>query len=283
MWLSMTGYGAAETALGDRTLRVEMRSVNQKNREARVFSSPRNLAWEYEIQQLLNRGIARGKIDAYVNVLGAQAGGASSGAALNRLRGRALHLRLQLGAAFANVASRLIVEDEEDTAPDTDIVMATAQAALAALIASRAREGEGLRNVVAGQRQEIDEAVARFVALKPEEAEQRQRQLQERLTALRDGSLAEADRRRLEEELTFQLIRGDVTEEIDRIRLHLDALTALLDQTSPVGKQLDMLAQELGRETHTLASKSGHVAVKDEALRLRAIVDRLREQVQNIE
>jgi uncharacterized protein YicC (UPF0701 family) len=96
MWLSMTGYGAAERTTGDRIVRVEIRSVNQKNREVRVFSSPRNLAWEYEVQQALTRGIARGKIDAYITVSAAGTVGGMAPSALNRLRGRLLHLRLQL-------------------------------------------------------------------------------------------------------------------------------------------------------------------------------------------
>lgn len=283
MWLSMTGYGAAERATGDRSVRVEIRSVNQKNREVRVFSSPRNLAWEYEVQQALTRGLARGKIDAYITVSASGAAGGLAPSAMHRLRGRLLHLRLHLGAGQTAIAGRFAAESNDAEPLAQDIVLATAADALAELCESRGREGAGLLAVVAAQHNDIAAGVARIVGLKPEESGARQKLLAEKFAALRAGGLAEADRRRLEEELTYQLIRADVTEEVDRIGIHLGALATLLKEASPVGKQLDMLAQELSRETHTLASKSTYMPIKDEALKLRTIVDQLREQVQNIE
>ena len=107
--------------------------------------------------------------------------------------------------------------------------------------------------------------------------------LRERLAELEQRGLSAPDHDRIATELALWLARGDVREELDRLRLHLTRLGELEAAPSPVGRPLDVLSQEIGRELHTIGSKAHTAALRERVISLRLVVERLREQVQNIE
>ena len=147
------------------------------------------------------------------------------------------------------------------------------------LIDQRQREGGQLARVIgekiAAARAIIDTIVDKVPEL---EAIQRQR-LSDRVAEFRDN----LELGRFEQELVMLLARSDFTEEIDRLRVHLDEVEQVLGQSGPVGRRLDFLMQELNREANTLGSKSNHTATTNTSVDLKVLIEQMREQVQNIE
>lgn len=150
------------------------------------------------------------------------------------------------------------------------------------LLAMREAEGRALARVIAEQ---VD-AIARLVEEAAELARTRLEETRQKLPeALRrvTAELAHADEDRLAQELALIALRSDVTEEIDRLRVHVETARALVTDPKPAGRRLDFLAQEFNRETNTLCSKAGHAALTRIGLDLKAAIDQMREQVQNVE
>ena len=128
---------------------------------------------------------------------------------------------------------------------------------------------------IAAARAIIDTIVDKVPEL---EAIQRQR-LSDRVAEFRDN----LELGRFEQELVMLLARSDFTEEIDRLRVHLDEVEQVLDQSGPIGRRLDFLMQELNREANTLGSKSNHTTITNASVDFKVLIEQMREQVQNIE
>ena len=146
----------------------------------------------------------------------------------------------------------------------------------------RASEGAALGRVLAGQ---IDE-IARLTDAAATEAEARSAAAEDTLKAAiaRVTQATDAvDPQRLAQELALLAVKTDVTEELDRLRAHVDAARALLTEKGPVGRKFDFLMQEFNREANTLCSKAQSSALTQVGLQLKVVIDQMREQVQNIE
>lgn len=156
------------------------------------------------------------------------------------------------------------------------------KALLDALQAMRASEGQALHDILVAQIARIEaltaEAAAEAEARGPAQAEAFRAALA-RVMENAEGAAPE----RVAQELALLAVKADVTEEIDRLRAHVAAARALLNEGEPVGRRLDFLAQEFNREANTLASKSNHAPLTRVALELKAAIDQMREQVQNVE
>ncbi len=173
-------------------------------------------------------------------------------------------------------------EAAEDSQGRHDAVLADFTLALADLETSRMGEGAHLQGVLAGHIDEIDSLVKEIdaaPAYKPEA-------ILERLTAqiLRlMQTNQEFDEQRLHQEAALLATKADIAEELDRLRAHTASARELLDQDEPVGRRFEFLAQEFNREANTICSKSNDGSVTKSGLALKAVIDRLREQVQNVE
>ncbi len=161
-------------------------------------------------------------------------------------------------------------------------VMETLATALDALAEARAAEGGRLHAVMVGhltRMQELAEAAARCAAAQPEAlAERLRRQVEELLSAA-----PALDENRLAQEAALLATKADIREEIDRLKAHLDAAQALIEEAGPAGRKLEFLCQELNRETNTVCSKSSDIELTRVGLDLKSTIDQFREQVQNIE
>ena len=147
------------------------------------------------------------------------------------------------------------------------------------LIDQRQREGGQLAQVIGAKIVAARCIVETVVEKAPElEAFQRQR-LSDRVAEFREN----LEPGRFEQELVMLLVRSDFTEEIDRLRVHLDEVEQVLDQSGPIGRRLDFLMQELNREANTLGSKSNHTTITNASVDLKVLIEQMREQVQNIE
>lgn len=288
---SMTGFGAGHGVAASEALDVEVRSVNHKFCEVKV-RLPRELgALEPEAVKLVKERLARGGIDVSVRRAG-QAGGLAPrvDVALAQAYARAYdELRVGLGlsgaATLADVAGAEGVIRLEERALDLEAVRGALRDALAtaldALVAMRAREGEALSRDLSGRVDAVEALVARAAALVPQTVEHHRARLADRVQELTRGIAL--DPARLAQEVALFADRTDVTEEVTRLGSHLAQARALLASGEPAGRKLDFLVQEMHREVNTIGSKSQSAEIAAIVVTAKAEVERMREQVQNVE
>lgn len=175
-------------------------------------------------------------------------------------------------------------EDDADRKALVEGVSATMAEALKNMAAMRRLEGAKMYTVLTEKLDEINtltQSAENLAAMRPAQVEERMRtQVNDLLEAVDTDNISEE---RLHQELALLLVKGDVREELDRLKAHIEALSDMLDEDEPVGRRMDFLCQELHREANTLCSKSGDVELTRIGLSLKAAIDQLREQVQNIE
>jgi len=290
---SMTGYGQATVQMDGRGVTVEVRSVNQRFLEVK-FSMPRDLlACEAELRGLVQQQVARGKVDVGISRFGA--GSEAVVVEPNLELARAYidgwqMLQTSLGISgnvdlsfLQSRGSEIMRVVERAAEPGRDIahVRAALAQALTAFDRERQREGKALGRDMkarARQLQKLRKQIqARVVRLKPILAER----LQQRVRDLLGGK--EIKEERLLQEVALLAEKADVTEELVRLGIHLDALVEHLNSEVSVGKRIDFLLQETHREFNTIAAKSNDIEVTNATLDARSDIEKLREQVQNVE
>jgi len=294
---SMTGFGRATFEVGQTVFEVEMRSVNHRHLDARV-KLPRALSdRDAEVKAAIQARLGRGKVDCSVSVSGQAAAlqgrvqvdadvagqyvdAAHALADAHRLTG-ALDVSTLLG--MPGVVRVTEVEwAEDDLAAGLERAVAEA---LAALEAMRAAEGASLQAELEGRLDRVLELVGQFEARSGLVVEAAKERLKKRAEQLRQetGSFDDA---RLHQEIVIAADRLDITEELVRLRSHVDQFRAILaegDAGKPVGRRLDFLLQEMGREANTVGSKANDAPLAHDVVELKAELERLREQVQNVE
>ncbi|MGD9763010.1 MAG: YicC/YloC family endoribonuclease [Candidatus Binatia bacterium] len=290
---SMTGFGQASWQGGGRRLAVEVRSVNQRFLDVKL-SLPRECqAWEAELRELVSGAAERGKVD--VTVFRSGSAGDDFAVEINRPLARALHtswrqlqaeLKLPGAIDVATLMSRggdlvRMVERKADASADLPQVKRLLAAALKQFTAARAREGKALHADMTGRLKRLRAVHAqlsrRAAALAPELA----RRLAERVAQILGKGVVSEER--LVQEAAMLAERSDVTEELVRLGSHLDRLAELLRSPGSIGKAIDFLLQEIHREVNTIGSKSADLEVTNLALEAKGEIEKLREQVQNVE
>lgn len=288
----MTGFGRAEGASGDWSWSVEARSVNGRNLDVKFRGPPGFDRLEPSAKAAAQGRFARGQV-----TVGVQAKRAEAGAGALKVNGEVLNRYLRLanelvegGAAPATADGLLslrgvleIPDEVEDEAARTaleTVIAADVERALDALKASRAREGQQLTPVIGG----FIDRIEALVAEAEREAGTQVEAIRERF-ARRMAELA-PDAPGLEERIYLEAAalaaKADVREELDRLTAHVASARTLLQQP-PAGRKLDFLMQEFMREANTLCSKSATTPLTATGLDLKAVIEQLREQVQNVE
>lgn len=288
----MTGFGRAEGASGDWSWSVEARSVNGRNLDVKFRGPP-----GFDTLEPLTKAAAQGRFARGQVTVGVQAKRAEAGAAALKVNGEVLNRYLRLanelvegGAAPATADGLLslrgvleIPDEIEDEAARTALetaMVADVERALDALKLSRAREGQQLTPVIEG----FVDRIEALVADAEREAGAQVEAIRERFTR-RMADLA-PDAPGLEERIYLEAAslaaRADVREELDRLTAHVASARTLLQQP-PAGRKLDFLMQEFMREANTLCSKSATTPLTATGLELKAVIEQLREQVQNVE
>lgn len=289
---SMTGFGQATWEGGGRRLSVEVRSVNQRFLDVR-FNLPREAqGWEEELRHSVAAAVQRGKVDVVVNRSGSSAG--TFEVEFNEPLARSTvkawrHLQRQLGLPgevdlgfFAGRSEFVrVVERRRDPQADLPRVRSLLKVALRRFNQAREREGRALARDMLGRLGKLNRIELRLrkrtSVLVPELA----RRLSDRVAELLgDHKIGEE---RLLQEVALLAERADVTEELVRLRSHLDRLAQLLRQRGPAGKAIDFLLQEIHREVNTTASKSADLEVTNLTLEARSEIEKLKEQTQNVE
>ncbi len=288
---SMTGFGSGSGASGGEEVGVEVRSVNHKYCEVKV-RLPREIATlDMEVTRAVKERLARGGVDVAVRRSGqAVLPVPRVDAALAESYARAFaevqqRLGLSGGVTLAEVISAEGVVRLEERAVDLDSAREALHlgldAALGALLAMRAREGEALARDLSARLDEVEALVSRVAELVPRTVEHHRDRLAERVAELTRGLAV--DPARLVQEVALFADRTDVTEETTRLRSHLGQARAMLAGGEPAGRKLDFLVQEMHREANTIGSKSQNADIASLVVSMKAEIERMREQVQNVE
>lgn len=290
----MTGFGRAEWSGDTFAVTVEVRSVNHRHLEV-SFRLPRALlALESDARKLVASRLERGRVDLTVQLAAAPGTTvqrvAADPALAREYLGRAHSLALELGldreVPLEWVLERPgVVRVEDVEPPDVTAVwppLADAVGrALDALIAQRTAEGRALGAELAALGADLQRAIEHIAARAPSAAARREERLRERLRGL-VGELA-VDESRILIEAAAWADKTDVSEELARLGAHLDALKTMLEKGGPLGRSLDFLIQELHREVNTVGSKADDLETSQAVIAAKGIIEKMREQTQNLE
>ena len=292
---SMTGFGRATREVAGIGLEVEARSVNHRHLDLRI-RLPRALAeQEAQLKKRVQGMLSRGKVDVTLNlVMGISEAQLEidEGIAAQYVDAAArLRAKHDLGAAL-DVASLLtmpgvtrLVETELDAQTLWGPAEEAIDEAIAAMLAMRTAEGESLAAEFEGRLTTIVDLANRFQARSGEVVEVAKQRLHKRAEQIQ-REVGLTDEARLHQEIVIAADRLDITEELVRLRSHVDQFRETLKEAgpgAPVGRRLDFLLQELGREANTVGSKANDAPLAQDVVELKTELERIREQVQNVE
>ena len=289
---SMTGYGRDQQLLHGRSITVEIRSVNHRYFE---FScrAPRGCAFlEDRLKRSLQSAISRGKVEVSLTLQTIESRHTSvavdhalAGQYLTALRALGEDYSLPDDLTLSSVARLPDVftlcrdeEDEEELAAD---VLQVLQNALDRFVAMREAEGERLRADVLSRVVTMEEHLSFVEERSPQTVMEYRARLTAKLTELLNGAVP--DEARILTEAAIVADRLAVDEETVRLRSHFAQLRRIMESTEPVGRKLDFLVQEMNRETNTIGSKCSDTAIAGHVVEMKSEIEKIREQIQNIE
>jgi uncharacterized protein (TIGR00255 family) len=288
---SMTGFGLGEAAFGEGRLTLELRALNHRFLDVRV-RLPNEIAEQTSfLEQLARERLSRGRFELGVRVAGA----ALPVARFSHERAKALYSALlELRDALApnsevplsavTALSELVtLPAEVDTDSMRSALSSAFDEAVGRLSEMRSREGKALERElatrIANARSLLKSIHERGHCL----VELQRTRLRERVERLLSGSGIQAEPNRLETELAILADKSDIVEEVVRLGSHFDQFDAIAASEGPVGRRLEFLLQEIGREANTIGAKSQDAAIAHLVVELKAEVERMREQVHNVE
>jgi len=288
---SMTGYGSGRAALGQGHVVLDMRAVNHRFLDVRVRLPSRIQSRTSTVERVVRAHLERGRVDVTARLEGQTL----PQPMLDLDRARAVYgelaaLRDALNpdepvplALLSSVPDLFIINrniDEE--ALDLSLEQAT-EAACAAVAAMRRNEGEALASELGNRLSELGASVEALKLALPEMVEGRRARLRDRLEVLLAGVNAELEPTRLEQEIAMLADRSDVTEELVRLDSHGSQMLELIENSdAPVGKRIDFLLQEMAREANTIGSKVQDATMTTHVIALKACIEQMREQAQNV-
>ena len=289
---SMTGFGAATAPLGGSSIRVEIGGVNRKQAEIAVALPRAWAALETTVRDIVAAAVSRGRVNVSLTLQ--QTPGAAGSLALNRDRLAALTATLAeaestLGRSIDTSLDALlrlgIIAEETETDMPLETVQAAAEPAvreaLQAFLKLRAQEGENMKRDLLGRiatlRQFREQLMARAAGVATRHREVLLKRLAEA------GLPLPLDDERIIKEIALFADRCDVSEEMTRLESHLNQFEKICDKAEPVGRTLDFLCQEIFRELNTTGSKANDAELAQLVVTAKTELEKIREQVQNIE
>ncbi|MBQ4383535.1 MAG: YicC family protein [Firmicutes bacterium] len=290
---SMTGFGRGVAERDSSRMTVELKSVNSRYLETNVKMPRVILALENDVKNLITQSVARGKMDVYINYEPGEGQKTVTvsedlGAYVAALREASERYGLpdDLGISHVLRIPDILQTRQKDTDPEDvwPLLEEAVQAALEQFNAMREREGMRIREDLLGKASEIERIVQSLQQSAPEIEDAYREKLTRRIQEIlsRNSGIA-VDRGLLENEIVFYADHCCIDEEMVRLTSHIAQLRQLLGSEEPVGRQLDFLLQEFNREANTIASKAGSLSVTQEALNLKKEIEKVREQIQNLE
>lgn len=294
---SMTGFGEAERETAAGRLRAEARTVNHRYFSLNIRLGRGLDRFEPQIREWLRALLPRGHVNFSLRLELPDADGADDVTLrLNERRARQyvrllrslqdeLGLKGEIDLALLSRFGGLVIEDAEAevAVPAAEDVRAVTEAAARAVIAMREDEGLRLRADLEERLAAIETIMARIAELAPARMVAERDRMRRVVSELLEGVPLDEDR--IAREIAYIAERWDISEELVRLRSHIELFRASLDDGSaePVGKRLSFLIQEMNRETNTIGSKANDAAVEHQVIAIKDEIERLREQIENVE
>ena len=294
----MTGYASGSAQVGSVSLDLEIKSVNSKSLDLKIYLPEYLSSLENELRQVASGKVFRGSVVLKIKV--SQYSELSNKYVLNDQVLNTVFEKIQNIEKICqkkNISLRpLKASDffvikgvwEEDKNASTfiddmkSIIFDKANELIESLLEARKKEGQGLLTILADK-------LASILALHKAAEEilpERSKHLEKNFKSLIDKIMSEhsqLDENKIEHEIAIIAIKQDITEELDRLKVHILSMQDLLNSTGAIGKKLDFLSQELNREVNTICSKSQYSALTKIGIEMKTLVDQFREQVQNVE
>jgi uncharacterized protein (TIGR00255 family) len=290
----MTGYGRAEAILDGQKYTVEIKSLNHRFLEISLRLPASLSALEMEIKKKIGEPLLRGKIDVSIR----------RDVQSSAENGQYLALNLPLAQNYFNLLMQLkqslnlqddirleMIAGQKDVfqmaeLPQDDSALwqglaTVLEEALAGMMEMRRREGEILSRDLSARLDLMAQLLSRIEAKAPQVVLEYQKRLTDRVRELTSGLVV--DEGRLSQEVAFFAEKSDITEEIVRLRSHLGQFLEMLDSEEAIGRKVDFLIQEMGREVNTIGAKSSDADISKQVIEIKSELAKLREQVQNLE
>jgi len=289
MAISMTGFGAADAQWETWICQVEIRSVNQRFLDIRCRLPLGFQTMEPEIKKQIKAVSSRGKIDCSIKL---EKGASEEKLKLNLERAQRYYELLtefealsgrKVGVDARDLSSLNIIEENKSGEPPEKcekVIRECLSRALEGLQEMKEREGQAMQSDIQQRLSSCGNIVNSIEKLSQAEPERFRDRLQERFSQLTEG--VEINPERLEQEIALLADRLDISEEVVRFRTHLEHMDEIMSQRE-VGKKAEFLMQELNREVNTMASKSNHAGISQASVEIKSELEKVREQLQNIE
>lgn len=291
---SMTGFGRCETVINGREISVEIKSVNHRYFEFNC-RTPRGCSFlDDKLKSFVNSRVSRGKIDMYVTVGASEdtpaeitvnhqlvSGYLEAIKEISEKYGVENDVTVMELSRFPDVFTvHKAAEDEEQIISD---VLSAANTALNSFIAMREAEGEKLKADILGHAETILSIVDEIDERSPQTVAEYEARLLERIRQTLDSFSAEVDEQRVLTEVAVFSDKVAVAEETVRLRSHFEQLEKFLEYDEPVGRKIDFIIQEMNREANTIGSKVQDAVLAHKVVEIKSEIEKMREQVQNIE
>ena len=294
----MTGYASGSAQVGSVSLDLEIKSVNSKSLDLKIYLPEYLSSLENELRQVTSGKVFRGSVVLKIKV--SQHSELSTEyfldeQVLNTVFEKIQNIEkiceeknipLEPLKASDFFAIKGVWEEDKNASTFIDdmksIILDKANELIESLLQARKKEGQGLLTILA-------EKLASILALHKAAEEilpERSKHLEKNFKSLIDKIMSEhsqLDENKIEHEIAIIAIKQDITEELDRLKVHILSMQDLLNSTGAIGKKLDFLSQELNREVNTICSKSQYSALTKIGIEMKTLVDQFREQVQNVE
>ncbi len=289
---SMTGFGRCEVSEGDRKMTVEMKSVNHRYLDVNIKMPKKLNFFESAIRSLLKTYLQRGKVDLFITC--EDLSETKGVLKYNReLATEYLSYLNQMSEEFglendvkAGALSRypevLVMEEAQDNEEELWKILEEAlKGACVQMVETRSKEGENLKKDLLDKLDEMLEHVAFIEERSPQIVAEYRKKLMDKIQELlADAQIEES---RLATEVIIFADKICVDEELVRLRSHIEHTKAVLQEKDSVGRKLDFIAQEMNREANTILSKANDLEVSNRAIELKTGIEKVREQIQNIE
>ncbi|MDD2268225.1 MAG: YicC family protein [Eubacteriales bacterium] len=292
MLRSMTGYGRVKKLADGRDIVVEVRSVNSRFLDTTVRLNRLYSPLEEKLKQLVSEYISRGKIEIYLSI--DNISGEKTELTLNReyIEGYINALKtiksdygipgnINLSMIASKTDAFNVKKLDEDMNEVWESVKCVAIEAFEAFNTMRSTEGQNLRADITKRMEEVAQTAERIKELSPKSVQAHNQKLRERVKTLLDG--VDVDEARLISECAILADKLDITEELVRLKSHIDQFESILEEDNPTGRKLDFLLQEINREVNTCGSKANDNEIAKLVVEAKSELEKIREQVQNIE
>lgn len=291
---SMTGYGRATAENTLCSITIEMKSINNRYLDIYVRMPRQIMRLEEKVKDMIKQEIQRGKLDVFVTLI--LKDGVDKKLTLNRRLAeeyitiaREVENQFSLSGGirtmdllkFPDVIA--VAENEFDEQEILELLNIATRQAVSEMVEMRKKEGQALSKDISTRCKILSENILHIESFADTLEEEYQEKLMEKMTVLLQKMSQNIDEQRIIQEAAILADRSSITEEIIRFKSHIAQLLDSLEKSEPIGRKLDFIIQEMNREVNTIGSKSDKIDILDKVVMLKSELEKIREQVQNIE